>query len=108
MEFKCRHCGEAIERRDGEWLTKYGNDPQCDESPNDNHEKLNPLIPQVRRVPAKLYRTPSGRLHLYNRCSGGASPATARVVVLSQTVFEKEVFEGRACRCVNAYKREDR
>jgi hypothetical protein len=33
----CAHCGEAIERRDDEIVTKYGNDPQCDESPNCNH-----------------------------------------------------------------------
>lgn len=33
----CRYCGEELERRDGEWVTKYGNDPQCDESPYDNH-----------------------------------------------------------------------
>lgn len=33
----CVHCREAIERRDGEIVTKYGNDPQCDSSPNDNH-----------------------------------------------------------------------
>lgn len=33
----CAHCGEAIERRDGEVVSKYGNDAQCDASPNDNH-----------------------------------------------------------------------
>jgi hypothetical protein len=44
MDFKCRHCGEAIERRESddrpgtmEWVTKFGNDPQCDASPSDNH-----------------------------------------------------------------------
>lgn len=33
----CVHCREAIERRDGEIVSKYGNDPQCDASPSDNH-----------------------------------------------------------------------
>lgn len=33
----CVHCGEAIERRDGEVVSKYGNDPQCDASPSDSH-----------------------------------------------------------------------
>lgn len=44
MEFTCRHCHEAIERRESddrpgtqEWVTKFGNDPQCDASPSDNH-----------------------------------------------------------------------
>lgn len=44
MDFKCRHCGEDIERRESddrpgtmEWVTKFGNDPQCDASPSDNH-----------------------------------------------------------------------
>lgn len=44
MEFTCRYCGDVIERRESdespdrmEWVTKYGNDPQCDASPSDNH-----------------------------------------------------------------------
>jgi hypothetical protein len=38
-EVTCKFCSEVIERRDGELVTKFGNDPQCDESPNNNHRR---------------------------------------------------------------------
>jgi hypothetical protein len=33
----CRYCHEQVDRRDGEVVTRYGNDPQCDESPDNDH-----------------------------------------------------------------------
>lgn len=33
----CRYCHEEVERRNGETVTRHGNDPQCDESPDSNH-----------------------------------------------------------------------
>lgn len=36
-EHICRYCHEEVDKRDGEIVTRFGNDPQCDESPTDNH-----------------------------------------------------------------------
>lgn len=36
-EHMCRYCHEEVDRRDGEVVTRFGNDPQCDESPDNNH-----------------------------------------------------------------------
>ncbi len=33
----CVYCGEPIEYRDREWVQKFSNDPQCDDSYNNNH-----------------------------------------------------------------------
>jgi hypothetical protein len=58
----------------------------------------------IRVAPAQLFRSRAGRLHLHNRCSGGASPPTVRAVKMNQAAFEQAVREGKVCRCVNAYK----
>lgn len=59
---------------------------------------------EIRPVPDRLFRTDAGRLHLTNRCSGGAAPNRVRAVRLSQRKFEEAVRADRVCRCVRPWR----
>lgn len=59
----------------------------------------------IRPVPASLFRSRAGRLHLRNRCTGGATPSTVRVVHLNQAQFEEAVHDNHVCRCVDPYRK---
>jgi hypothetical protein len=54
----------------------------------------------------KLYRTiGAGRLHHRNRCTGGATPSTTRVVHLTDEEFDQYVAADKVCKCVPREKK---